>query len=313
MSGRSQKGRSINGLLLLDKPIGITSNRALQEVKRLINARKAGHTGSLDPLATGMLPLCFGDATKFSQFLLDADKCYETTAKLGVITDSGDAEGTVIEQREVGVISAEEIEAVLEKFRGKILQIPSMFSALKQKGRPLYELARQGIEVPREPRPITIYTLELKAFATDELSLFVRASKGTYIRSLVEDIGLALGCGAHVTALRRTSVSHFTAEKMIELEALKSLFEENSEEALQQLLQPVDSLLHSLPTIQLNEKASFYLQRGQKVHVEGALSGAKVGEVRLYDDHQHFIGVGVLQEDEVVRAKRLISSSTTVL
>jgi tRNA pseudouridine55 synthase len=309
MSGRRQKGLNIHGLLILDKPIGITSNRALQEVKHLFNARKAGHTGSLDPLATGMLPLCFGDATKFSQILLDAEKCYETTAKLGVITDSGDAEGNIIERQEVGNITAEKIELVLEKFRGKILQVPSMFSALKQKGRPLYELARQGIEVPREPRPITIYNLELKSFTADELSLSARVSKGTYIRSLVEDIGLALGCGAHVTALRRTTVSYFTEEKMISMKALKTLSEEKGADALQSLLEPVDALLQAMPTIQLNEKASFYLQRGQKVHVEGALETTEPGDVRLYDDHQNFIGVGVLQEDECVRAKRLIENS----
>ena len=308
MSGRRQKGLCVNGLLLLDKPIGITSNRALQEVKHLFNARKAGHTGSLDPLATGMLPLCFGDATKFSQILLDADKCYETTAKLGVMTDSGDAEGTVIEQREIGPISADRIEAVLEKFCGKILQIPSMFSALKQNGRPLYELARQGIEVPREARPITIYELVLTDFTAGELKLSVRASKGTYIRSLVEDIGLALGCGAHVTALRRSAVSHFTQEIMISLAELKKVREENGEEALCKFLQPVDAFLTALPSIQLSEKASFYLQQGKVIQVEGALNNATVGEVRLYDQHQHFLGVGVLQEDELIRAKRLISA-----
>lgn len=305
MSGRREKGRIVNGVLLLDKAIGISSNGALQEVKRLFNARKAGHTGSLDPLATGMLPICFGDATKFSQFLLDADKSYETTAKLGVITDSGDAEGEVIERREIEAISAEQLTAVLEKFRGDQLQTPSMFSAIKQKGRPLYELARQGIQVHREPRPITIFDLTLINATADELALSVRCSKGTYIRSLVEDIGLALGCGAHVIALRRTAVANFTQEKMVRADLLKDLFEKNDGELLNQFILPVDTMLQSMPELKLTEQASFYLQKGQTVDIpESSLQG----DVRLYDHHQHFIGVGTLQPNGRLQPKRLIAN-----
>lgn len=307
MTARRQRGRPINGLLLLDKPIGITSNGALQEVKRLFNARKAGHTGSLDPLATGMLPICFGDATKFTQFLLDADKTYETTAKLGVITDSGDADGNVIERRDIGEISLDQLHSILEKFRGDQLQVPSMFSAIKQQGKPLYELARQGIEVPREPRPITIHKLELLNFEGDEFSLVVQCSKGTYIRSLVEDIGLALGCGAHVIALRRTAVSYFTAEKMQRIEVLRKLAENNDWDQLNSLLQPVDAILQFMPELQLSEQAAFYLQRGQAVDASEAKAP---GEVRLYDHHHAFLGVGTVEPDGRVHPRRLIDTGS---
>jgi tRNA pseudouridine55 synthase len=307
MSARQHKGSVVNGLLLLDKPLGLTSNAALQQVKRIFNARKAGHTGSLDPLATGMLPLCFGEATKFTQFLLDADKSYETTATLGVITDSGDAEGQVIERREVVEISSEKLSAILEKFRGAQLQVPSMFSAIKQKGRPLYELARQGISVVREPRAITIYNLAMTHFSGDELSLSVRCSKGTYIRSLVEDIGLALGCGAHVSALRRTEVAHFSQDTMVSLEHLRALFEKNNVDELHQFLLPIDALLDALPEVHLNEQAALSLMKGQAVTVESAGLGQKSGEHRLYDHEGRFIGVGVL-EDDALRAKRLINT-----
>lgn len=307
MSARQSKGRMVNGLLLLDKPIGLSSNAALQKVKRLFNARKAGHTGSLDPLATGLLPLCFGEATKFSQSLLDADKTYETTALLGVITDSGDADGNIIERREVVSFSIEQVEAVLAQFRGVQSQIPSMFSALKQQGRPLYELARQGISVPREPRPIVIHELELTAFSSDQLSLRVRCSKGTYIRSLVEDIGLALGCGAHVTALRRTGVSHLRGKDMWALEQLIELAEANGCEALDSLILPVDTLVQSLSPVQLTEAAAISLQRGQTVDELSLGETTIVGEVRLYDHTQQFLGVGTLFADKTLRAKRLLS------
>ncbi len=307
MSARREKGRIVNGILLLDKGLGISSNGALQEVKRLFNARKAGHTGSLDPLATGMLPICFGDATKFSQFLLDADKAYETTAKLGVITDSGDAEGEVIERREVGQISPERLSEVLHQFRGDQLQTPSMFSAIKQNGRPLYELARQGIQVPREPRPITIFDLVLTNATPDELTLSVRCSKGTYIRSLVEDIGLALGCGAHVIALRRTAVAHFTQENMVRVELLQEFAQKNDWDALNHLLQPVDAILGAMPELHLSEQAAFYLQRGQTVDVPETNSH---GDVRLYDHHQHFLGVGCFEASGRVQPKRLISTTS---
>ena len=206
MARRRNRGRQVNGGLLLDKPIGITSNAALQRVKRLFNANKAGHTGSLDPLATGMLPLCLGEATKISSFLLSADKEYRACLKLGVITDSADAEGNVVETRPVADYSESRVREVLKRFLGESSQIPPMHSAIKQNGQPLYKLAHQGIEVERKARDITIYSLELLRFEGDELEIAVRSSKGTYIRTLSEDIGEALGCGAHITALRRTGV-----------------------------------------------------------------------------------------------------------
>jgi len=257
----------------------------------------------LDPLATGMLPICFGEATKFSQYLLDSDKCYETTAKLGVITDSGDAEGNVIETRKVDPISHDQLQNILEKFRGKIAQIPPMFSALKQGGRPLYELARKGIEVHRESREITVYDLECVSISADELRLRARVSKGTYIRSLVEDIGLALGCGAHVSELRRTAVSHFSAEKMLSLDDLKKHVEVDGQDALEQFLLPVDALLESLPIVYLSEKASTQLQHGQRVRVEETVEQT---ELRIYDHREKFIGIASV-ENQFLKAKRLVS------
>lgn len=303
------KKNSINGLLLLDKPLGLSSNAALQKAKRIFNARKAGHTGTLDPLATGMLPICFGETTKFTQFLLDADKTYETTAKLGVITDSGDSEGQVIERREIADVSLEKVNAALEKFRGEQNQIPSMFSAIKQQGTPLYELARAGISVPREPRKITIHQLELVNFSSDEISLVVRCSKGTYIRSLVEDIGLELGCGAHVTALRRTAVADFKIEKMVTLESLLALSEKKLEEELFETLLPVDSLVQYLPAIQLYQQDVDSLKKGQRVKiVEAKKYGSESELVRVYDPENQFIGLCEIHSDGLLKPKRLLST-----
>lgn len=297
----------VNGLLLLDKPIGLSSNAALQKSKRIFNAKKAGHTGSLDPLATGMLPICFGEATKFTQFLLDADKTYETTAKLGVITDTGDAEGQVIERREIYDISLEKIKAVLEKFRGEQSQIPPMYSALKQQGKPLYELARAGISVPREARKINIHQLDLVSFLGDELSLVVRCSKGTYIRSLVEDIGLALGCGAHVVVLRRTAVAGFDAEKMVTMEKLQALSEAKQEKELIESLMPVDSLVSYLPSIQLNQENVVSLKKGQCIkNVDTKNYGSELTLVRVYDSESQFIGLAELSPEGVLKPKRLL-------
>lgn len=307
MTASRERGRSLNGLLLLDKPIGLTSNRALQEVKKLLNAKKAGHTGSLDPLATGLLPICLGEATKYSHWLLDSDKSYETTAKLGVITDSGDAEGKVIEQRELGVITEEQILGVIEKFRGEQLQVPPMYSALKKAGKPLYELARQGLEVERKPRPITVFELELRQFCGDELQLSTRVTKGTYIRSLVEDIGKALGCGAHVKTLRRTAVGDFSHDKMISLEALKKKLALGGEGALDEILLPVDALLSSLPRLELSEKEAHDVHRGKRVIINELSKDLKTRDVRLYNHEQVFIGVGILDETGVLKAKRLMS------
>src|SRR5579862_9142002 len=224
--------RQIHGILLLDKPLGMTSNAALQKVKRLFNAKKAGHTGSLDPLATGMLPICFGEATKFSQFLLESDKCYQVEAKLGVKTRTGDAEGEVIAVKPVMDLTCERLEAVLSQFVGQIQQIPPMYSALKIQGKPLYELARQGIEIPREARSVQIYRLQLIDFQAETLKFEVQCSKGTYVRTLVEDIGELLGCGAHVSALRRTVVLPYNEIKMYTLDALEEIHQQFGMDAL---------------------------------------------------------------------------------
>jgi tRNA pseudouridine55 synthase len=217
--------RPINGILLLDKPLHLSSNQALQKVKHLLQAKKAGHTGSLDPLATGMLPICFGKATKLAQSFLGADKQYTVTAKLGETTATGDAEGEVLETKPVPSLTAEDLQTVLAKFKGEITQIPPMYSAVKIAGKPLYQLARQGITVERQPRAINIYALELVELSLPLMTLKVHCSKGTYIRTLAEDIGQALGCGAYVTALRRTTVGHFSSDTMLTIEQLIELYE----------------------------------------------------------------------------------------
>jgi len=236
MGRRGRKGRNISGILLLDKPVGMTSNAALQTVKRLFNACKAGHTGSLDPLATGVLPLCFGEATKFSQFLLDADKRYQATIKLGVVTDSGDADGEVLERNEVPVIDDRSLEGVLEGYRGAISQVPSMYSAIKKDGQPLYKLARQGIEVEREARDIRIDELVvLERPAADELVFDVHCSKGTYIRQLADDIGERIGCGAHLVELRRLRSGDFTLDNAVTVDELKEFDGERLNESITRL------------------------------------------------------------------------------
>lgn len=253
--------RNVNGILLLDKPRGMTSNAALQAVKRLYMARKAGHSGSLDPIAEGLLPICFGEATKFSRFLLESDKHYQLTARLGIRTDSGDTEGKIIQEREVPTLSLSELETVLERFRGPISQIPSMFSAIKVNGQPLYKLARQGIEIERNSRPITIYSLMTLSFEGDILKLEVKASKGTYIRTLVDDIGETLGCGAHVVELRRLGAGPYTAEQMVDLEHLRKIEASGNREALEAYLLPLDSSVSDWPDVKLSEAAAYYLKK----------------------------------------------------
>jgi tRNA pseudouridine55 synthase len=230
----------IDGLLIIDKSSGPTSNRVLQNVKRLYNAAKAGHTGSLDPLASGVLPICFGKATKVAQKLLDADKTYLVTAKLGIVTDSGDSEGTIIAQHPVPELSTAQILAQIDKFIGPGQQVPSMFSALKHKGQPLYKLARQNIVVDRPPRDIIVYQYKLLAHTADTLTCEIKCSKGTYIRTLIEDLGMALGCGAHVIALRRTQAGPFTLEQATTVEALTAC---QDPQALEHLLLPVTSVV----------------------------------------------------------------------
>ena len=288
--------KQVDGVLLLDKPIGLTSNDALQKARRLFSAAKGGHTGTLDPLATGLLPLCFGEATKFSADLLDADKTYEAELKLGVTTDSGDAEGEIIATAAVDVAESD-ISRVLPQFTGDIEQIPPMHSALKRNGRPLYELARKGIEVEREPRAVTIYAIDLLNFAGDRLTLRVACSKGTYIRVLAADIGKALGCGAHLAGLRRTVVGDLDLARSVTLAELEALDEAGRAEHLQ----PVDALLHSLPVVMLEGEHAERFRHGNPVDLAAGLAG----KIRVYADDR-LIGVGEPGADGRLWPKRLV-------
>jgi tRNA pseudouridine55 synthase len=296
------RGRPISGILLLDKPLGLSSNQALQGVKRLYDARKAGHTGSLDPLANGMLPICFGDATKISAFLLDADKYYWFRVKLGETTATGDTEGDVLQTRPVEGITAEKIERVLAGFRGEVEQLPPMYSALKHKGKRLYELAREGVEVEREPRKVMIHGLVLGDLDLPEFELTVHCSKGTYVRTLAEDIGGALGCGAHVTALRRTGVGPYTGHPMYTMDQLQAAADEG-QAALDGLLLPIDTALSDWPEVRVNADTAFYLKQGQAVLVPKAPTE---GGVRIYQGDE-FIAVGQVQDDGRIAPKRLMT------
>ena len=263
---KRKKGRNLTGIILLDKPAGITSNKALQQVKTLFNAQKAGHTGSLDPIATGLLPICLGEATKISQFLLSADKTYLAGIKLGIKTSSGDADGETIQTRPVNVKNLAQIEGVLQKYKGDIDQIPPMHSAIKKNGVPLYKLAHQGIVVEREPRTVTIFDLQLVSFEGDHLQIRVHCSKGTYIRTLADDIGEDLGCGAHINLLRREHVGPFRGESMYTMEQLESLAEQGFD-ALDKVLLPIDQGLMQWPEVNLTGDMAFYVQQGQPVFV----------------------------------------------
>jgi len=287
---RRRKGRDVNGILVIDKRQGVTSNGILQQVKRLFGAAKAGHTGALDPLATGVLPLCFGEATKFSQMMLDSDKAYIATARLGIRTETGDSEGAVVAEKPVpDGLTADLLEPVLDGFRGDIQQVPSMYSALKHKGRPLYEYAREGIEVERPARPVTIYELTLLDIRENELDIAVSCTKGTYIRSLVEDIGEALGCGAHVTALRRTMASGFTLANAHAVSDLEAMRERG--ESLDGLLLAPDAALSMFPEHRLAGQALVSILNGQPVRIPGQ---AYEGFVRLYANesaNESFVGL----------------------
>ena len=302
MSGRKNKLRSVHGILLFDKPVGYSSNQALQKVKQLYGARKAGHTGSLDPLASGLLIICFGEATKFSSFLLESDKTYLTVCKLGSDTTTGDSEGEVVRRRPVVELSEPQVNLVLDQFRGEIDQIPPMHSALKYKGQRLYRLAREGIEVERKPRRTYIRRLRLIAMDSDTLTLDIACSKGTYIRTLVEDIGDALGCGAHVSALRRTGAGPFKDPDMVDLETLAAITDQGHQ-AMDRLLEHVDAALSDFPALRLNGDMVYYVRSGQAVLVPGAPAE---GYVRLYDENGLFIGAGVILDDGRVAPKRLI-------
>jgi tRNA pseudouridine55 synthase len=296
----------VDGVLLLDKPVGLSSNDALIKAKRMLNAKKAGHTGTLDPFATGLLPLCFGEATKFSQDLLEADKTYETVVHLGQSSDTGDTEGEIVDTRPVDV-TREQIEAVLERFRGPILQTPPMYSALKRDGKPLYEYARAGITLEREARPVTILHLELLDYQAPMLTLAVTCSKGTYIRVLGEDIGNALGCGAHLNQLRRTAVGALTLAGAVTLEHLAA------QAAPAALLAPVDALLSSFPALALTAELAKRFLQGQRIALgkEALAIPAGLGRVRVYHDAR-LLGTGTMQEYGVLAPERLIAATAAV-
>ncbi|MEL4429445.1 tRNA pseudouridine(55) synthase TruB [Shewanella mangrovisoli] len=306
---RRSKGRFIDGIVLLDKATGMSSNFALQRVKRFFNANKAGHTGALDPLATGMLPVCLGEATKFSQHLLDSDKRYLVTAKLGQRTDTSDSDGEVVQTRPLEFTEAQLMSA-LEHFRGDTLQVPSMYSALKYQGQPLYKYAREGIEVPREARPITVFELNFIGLEGDELTLDIHCSKGTYIRTIIDDLGEMLGCGAHVIMLRRTQVAHYPYDKMVTLEQLEALVAKAQEEQLDpsslldSLLLPMDTAVADFPEVNVPDASATYLMQGQAVRVSGLVADTLV-RITLGTERR-FVGIGEMNEDGLLAPKRLV-------
>ncbi|WP_224555295.1 tRNA pseudouridine(55) synthase TruB [Pectobacterium versatile] len=309
MSRPRRRGRDVHGVLLLDKPQGVSSNDVLQKVKRIFNANRAGHTGALDPLATGMLPICLGEATKFSQYLLDSDKRYRVIARLGQRTDTSDADGNVIEERAIG-FSAIDLEQALEGFRGTTQQVPSMYSALKYQGRKLYEYARQGLTVPREAREITVYELQFIRWEGDELELEIHCSKGTYIRTIIDDLGEKLGCGAHVIYLRRLQVATYPTERMVTLEQLAALAEQAQTQehplslSLDPLLMPMESPVIDFPEVNLTLVGAGYLKLGQAVQAANAPLN---GMVRITEGDEHkFIGMGEIDSDGRVAPRRLV-------
>ena len=297
--------RRVDGILLLDKAVSISSNRALQQMKHLFHARKAGHTGSLDPLASGMLPICFGEATKISGFLLDADKRYQVVCRLGVTTDSGDADGEILQRQPVPPLDAARIEQALQALRGSILQVPPMVSALKHQGQRLYKLARQGIEVERPARAVTVHELLLESRpSSDSLALSVHCSKGTYVRSLVESIGQDLGCGAHVTGLRRTALGPFTADAMVSAERMQELATDGGLAALDAQLLPVERGLSGWPDVRLARDAAGFLCQGQAVWTAGL---PEPGLVRVFGP-DGFLGMGRVADDGRLQPHRLMRS-----
>jgi tRNA pseudouridine55 synthase len=310
LARKRTRGRSVNGLFLLDKPFGLSSNHALQRVRRLFDANKAGHTGSLDPLATGVLPICLGEATKFSQFLLDAEKGYRSTFSLGLRTESGDVDGGEVSRIDASHITLEQVEQAVETFRGDIEQVPSMYSALKHNGQPLYKLARQGIEVERAARSITIYDYKILDFRPGviaELDVEVRCSKGTYIRSLADDLGQMLGCGAHVSALHRTLAGPFHEAETLTLSALEELRENSEPEQLDHLLKPMDIAVADRMAVELSETVASYFQLGQEVMSGGAFRNGQEGDiVRVFREGGAFLGVATVTEDGRIAPKRLV-------
>jgi len=293
--------KNINGILLLDKPLGFSSNQALQKIKWLLKAAKAGHTGTLDPLATGLLPLCFGEATKFAHYLTDADKTYVATIKLGITTSTGDAEGAVLSTLPVNVNQADFVKAS-QQFIGEISQVPPMYSALKFEGKALYEYARAGVEIERQSRLVTIHSIKIHSFSGDVAVITVTCSKGTYIRTLAEDIGKQLGCGAHLIGLRRIATANYDISQAITIEQ----FEAMSDEQRLAVLAPADSAVLHLPAITLDDDSVFYLLQGQAVWRSGAIPA---GLLRLYSEQQVFLGLGELQPEGKIAPKRLMQQA----
>ncbi|MBA6290789.1 tRNA pseudouridine(55) synthase TruB [Colwellia sp. MB3u-70] len=308
---KKRKGRAINGVLLLDKPYDMSSNNALQRVKHIYFAQKAGHTGALDPLATGMLPICLGEGTKFSQFLLDTDKTYQVTAKLGVRTTTSDADGEVVSEKSVDV-SAEQLAIALDSFRGTTQQIPSMYSALKYQGQPLYKYAREGIQVPRESRDIRVFRLDLLRFEGDEVDLDIHVSKGTYIRTIIDDLGELLGCGAHVAHLRRSAVGNYPTEKMVTIKTLETLLAQAVAEDvppsvyLDDLLLPMTTACDGIPAVFVDDMSANFLRHGNPVQCSNTPANGLV-QVFIGDDVDtgEFIGVGEIDDDGLVNPKRI--------
>ena len=298
---RKPRGFPVNGMLLLDKPADISSNHALQHAKRLLCARKAGHTGSLDPIATGLLPICFGDATKISGLFLDADKSYWVRIRLGEETETGDCEGEVTVKRPVN-LETRDIEKALEDFRGTFDQVPPMYSALKRNGQPLYKLARQGIEVERPPREVTVYSLSLVKHEANEIELELSCSRGFYVRSLAIDLGNALGCGGHVLELRRTGVGQFSVDNAITLPQLELV---TSSKEREKLLLPIDESLSHFPKVRIPDNIALYFCRGQTVRIPQTIQS---GMVRVYSDSSKFLGLAEAGEDRKVSPKRLFQS-----
>ena len=294
--------RAVDGILLLDKPLGLSSNQALQQAKRLFQGAKAGHTGSLDPLATGLLPICFGEATKFSHFLLDADKSYRAQIRLGSTTTTGDAEGEVVTTAEVDV-TPDALQAALQRLTGEIEQIPPMYSALKYQGKALYEYARAGKSIERAARRVRIYQIELNSYSQGLVEITVSCSKGTYIRTLAEDLGRLLGCGGHLAALRRLSAAHFSLENALSLEQLDAM----SIEARDAALLPADAAIADLPRLELDADSAHYLLQGQAVWKSGLDSD---GPFRLYANNV-FLGMGERSADGKVLPRRLISAKAS--
>lgn len=305
MGRRRRHGRDLTGIILLDKPVGLGSTQVLQRVKNLFQARKGGHTGSLDRLASGLLPLCFGEATKISGFLLDADKRYRSTFRLGVVTSTGDAEGEVIERHDPPQLDEREILRVLAEFKGPIEQVPPMHSAIKHQGQRLYKLAHQGITVERQPRSVTIHRLELLGFGDGRLRVEVDCSKGTYIRTLAEDIGRRLGCGGSVESLHRFGAGPFDAKDMVSLSELEERAESGLA-ALDELLLPIEAAVAHWPGVSLPDAVAYYLRRGQPVLVPHAPTE---GWVRIFAGGDRFVGIGEVLDDGRVAPRRLMNVS----